>query len=49
MTRFVKPWEPSFSYHATVSSVTDAESGSTSPPPADVDRDRRSGRCPPSP
>ena len=34
MTRSVKAWDPSFSYHATVSSYQDAESASTSPSPS---------------
>ena len=32
--RSVKDWDPSFSYHATVSSLWDAESASTSPSPS---------------
>ena len=34
MMRSVKPCEPSFSYHATVSSAKDAESASTAPSPS---------------
>merc|ERR1711965_1199268 len=34
MMRSVNDWEPSFSYHATVSSIWDAESASTSPSPS---------------
>ena len=30
----VKDWDPSFSYHATVSSFLDADSASTSPSPS---------------
>tara|TARA_B100000475_G_scaffold137119_1_gene100635 strand:- start:36 stop:206 length:171 start_codon:yes stop_codon:yes gene_type:complete len=30
----VKDWDPSFSYHATVSSLADAESASKSPSPS---------------
>merc|ERR1711965_923610 len=34
MTRLVKDWEPSFSYHATVSSYLFPVSASTSPSPS---------------
>ena len=34
MTRLVKDRDPSFSYHATVSSLMDADSASTSPSPS---------------
>ena len=34
ITRCVKTWDPSFSYHATVWSVTDPASASTSPSPS---------------
>ena len=34
MMRSEKDWDPSFSYHATVSSASDADSASTSPSPS---------------